>query len=156
MKYLKKSDLKDNNVKISQIREDSLPYDMYYITFDLVDGTSKTVRGFTEKGTIPRLDSEEWKRLKHFYKGEIKDFFFTRLFGDDGLMAKEQRDDYIYLGGNFLEDGYLASRHMRLKNGKTGQEQFDDNLFKLKMQVEALENKPEQENCGKLRKTLCY
>lgn len=149
MKYLKKSDLKDNNVKLSQICEDSLLYDMYYITFDLLDGTSKTIRGFTEKGTIPRFDSEKWKDLKKFYKGEIKDFFFTRLFGDDGLMAKEQREDYIYLGGNFLEDGYLANRYMRLENGKTGQEQFDDNLFKLKMQVEALENKPEQENCGK-------
>ena len=53
-------------------------------------------------------------------------------------------------GAKFLNGDTLFARITPcLENGKTGQEQFDDNLFKLKMQVEALENKPEQENCGK-------
>ena len=37
------------------------------------------------------------------------------------------------------------ARDIVLENGKTGQEQFDDNLFKLKLQVETIE-KEETEN----------
>ena len=54
-------------------------------------------------------------------------------------MIKEGREDYIYLG-HFDKKGYLANRFEIHANGKTGQENFDNNLWKLKMQVERYEN----------------
>lgn len=148
MGYIDEKEVIKENVKLTQRFDNKLPYDIYYVEFKLLDGTSKKVRVFSEKGTIPDMRSKEYEELKKSHGHEIKDFFFTRLLGKNGLMAKEGREDYIYLGGGFLESGYLASRHIVLENGKTGQEQFDDNLFKLKLQVEAIE-KEETENIGK-------
>ena len=145
MGYIDEKEVIKENVKLTQRFDNKLPYNIYYVEFKLLDGTSKKVRVFSEKGTIPDMRSKEYEKLKKSHGHEIKDFFFTRLLGRNGLMAKEGREDYIYLGGGFLEKGYLASRHIVLENGKTGQEQFDDNLFKLKLQVETIE-KEETEN----------
>ena len=151
MGYIDEKEVIKENVKLTQRFDDKLPYDIYYVEFKLLDGTSKKVRVFSEKGTIPDMHSKEYEELKKSYGREIKEFFFTRLLGKNGLMAKEGREDYIYLGGGFLERGYLASRHIVLENGKTGQEQFDDNLFKLKLQVETIEKEETEnkENTGK-------
>ena len=151
MGYIDEKEVIKENVKLTQGFNNKLPYDIYYVEFKLLDGTSKKVRVFSEKGTIPDIHSKEYEELKKSHGQEIKDFFFTRLLGRNGLMAEEGREDYIYLGGGFLESGYLANRHIILENGKTGQEQFDDNLFKLKLQVEAIEKEEREnkENTGK-------
>lgn len=62
------------------------------------------------------------------------------MIGPNGLMNKEGRDDYIYLGGELFKNGYIANRYMIQSNGKTGQQNFDDSLFNLKLKVRAKEN----------------
>ena len=140
MKYLEEKDIEKAKVKISESKIQLQKYDMYYITIPIKDGEIKKIRLFCEKGTIPEFQSDLFKTYKKNYKEELNYFFIKRLFGKNGLMLKQVRDDYIYLGGEFLQnDNYIASRHMIQKNGKTGQQNFDDNLFKIKMQVEAAE-----------------
>lgn len=51
-----------------------------------------------------------------------------------------------YICGDFLKDGYISDRFRIQSNGKTGQQNFDDNLFKIKMQVEAKEKNNNGEN----------
>lgn len=71
----------------------------------------------------------------------LTDFFVKRLIGEQGLMNKEGRDDFIYLGGELYKNGYIANRHMIQSNGKTGQQNFDESLFRIKLQVQAKEGK---------------
>lgn len=71
----------------------------------------------------------------------LTDFFVKRLIGEQGLMNKEGRDDFIYLGGELYKNGYIANRHMIQSNGKTGQQNFDERLFRIKLQVQAKEGK---------------
>ena len=140
MKYLEEKDIEKAKVKISESKIQLQKYDMYYITIPIKDGEIKKIRLFCEKGTILEFQSDLFKTYKKNYKEELNYFFIKRLFGKNGLMLKQVRDDYIYLGGEFLQnDNYIASRHMIQENGKTGQQNFDDNLFKIKMQVEAAE-----------------
>lgn len=146
MGYIKSNEINKEKTRLSQTIAPSLPYDMYIVKIELKDGTIRTVKVFCEKGTIPDSRTELYKEYKKNYKEELKDFFFNRLLDDDGLMAKEGRDDYIYLGGNFLQNGYIASRYIMQPNGKTGQENFDANLFTLKLQVEALEQEQDPSN----------
>ncbi|MCI8309669.1 MAG: hypothetical protein HFJ45_05700 [Clostridia bacterium] len=141
MRYLKDDDVVKVNLTKSPIKLDK--YDMYYIRFQMTNGKVKTVRAFCEKGTFPDFQSNDFEQIKQIY-GEnlISDFFIKRLLGENGLMNKEGRDDYIYLGGNLLKNNYLANRYMIQQNGKTGQQNFDDNLFSLKLQIQAKENIP--------------
>ncbi len=91
--------------------------------------------------TFPEFNSSELKKLQQVYGTKLlSDFFVKRLIGDQGLMNKEKRDDYIYLGGELYKNGYIANRHMIQANGKTGQQNFDENLFSIKLQVQAKEN----------------
>lgn len=144
MEYIEEKDIEKSKVKVSESKIQLEKYDMYYITIPMKDGTIRKARLFCEKGTFPSLKSDSFKKYKENYREELIYFFIQRLFGSNGLMSKQKRDDYIYLGGEFLQnDGYIASRCMIQENGKTGQENFDNNLFKIKMQVEA---KEEQKN----------
>lgn len=144
MNYLNEEDIDTRDIMISKNVIHLDKYDMYYINFKMKDGTDKQVRVFCEKGTFPSFDSDLFKRYQKNYPKEISIFFIKRLLGPNGLMAKSNRDDYIYLGGEFLKDGCVANRGMIQSNGKTGQENFEDNFFKTKMRVEAIENKEKQ------------
>lgn len=146
MKYINENEIDNEKLLLTQALDSSLPYDMYYVTFQLKDGSYRQVRVFCEKGTIPDMKTEEYKDLKKKYNSKLKHFFFDRLVGPNSLMLEEGRDDYIYLGGDFLKDGYLANRFIVQSNGKSGQENFDSNLFKLKLQVERIEAEQELEN----------
>lgn len=145
MGYIKEEEIVKNNIKLSKSPIHLDKYDMYYIKFQMKTGITKTVRTFCEKGTFPDFKSEELKSLQRKYsKNIIFNFFVKRLIGESGLMNKEGRDDYIYLGGELCKNGYLANRYMIQSNGKTGQQNFDDNLFRLKIQVQAKENMLQQ------------
>ncbi len=151
MGYIKEDEINGNKITISKKVLHLDKYDMYYVNFPMKNGSTRVVRVFCEKGTFPDLESKEFKRLQQNYGRELANFFIKRLIGSNGLIAKEGRDDYIYLGGDFLKNGYIASRNMIQSNGKTGQQNFDNNLFKIQMQVETKENTPttpEQSDTG--------
>lgn len=140
MVYVKEDEFVKNNIKISKAPFELNEYDMYYIKFQMKDGKRKIVRTFCEKNTFPNFGSKQFQELVQVYGKNITvDFFVKRLIGPQGLMAKEGRDDYIYLGGELCKNGYLATRYMIQENGKTGQQNFDANLFRLKLQVESKE-----------------
>lgn len=140
MACIKEEDIVRNNIRLCKAPIDLDKYDMYYIKFGMRNGSTKTVKAFCEKGTFPEFQSEEFKQLQQVYGTNITfDFFVKRLIGQDGLMNKEGRDDYIYLGGELCKNGYIANRNMLQSNGKTGQQNFDTNLFNLKLQVESKE-----------------
>lgn len=115
-------------------------YDMYIIEFELLNGEKRKLRAFAEKNTLPKIGSDEWNALKENNKGDIYTFFIGRLLDEDGLLKKQRRSDYIYLGGNFRKNGRIASRNMKQPNGKTGQENFDSKLFDIKLKSEIREN----------------
>ena len=141
MKYLKEEEIVKNRIKLGKAPINLEKYDMYYVEFLLKTGDVKKIRVFCEKGTFPEFNSSEFKKLQQVYGTKIlSDFFVRRLIGPQGLMNKENRDDYIYLGGELFKNGYLANRHMIQSNGKTGQQNFDENLFGIKLKVQAKEN----------------
>lgn len=145
--YIKEKEIIKNKIKLSKAPIKLDKYDMYYIKFQMRTGSTKIVKAFCEKGTFPDFHSEEFKKIQQDYGKNITyDFFVKRLIGQNGLMYKEGRDNYIYLGGELLKNGYIANRHMVQPNGKTGQQNFDDSLFSLKLQVKAKENVSQNNN----------
>lgn len=141
MEYIKEEEIVKNNIKISKAPIQLDKYDMYYVDFLMKTGHTKKVRVFCEKGTFPEFNSNEFNRLQQMYGPKlITDFFVKRLIGEQGLMNKECRDDFIYLGGELYKNGYIANRYMKQSNGKTGQQNFDDNLFSIRLQVQTKEN----------------
>ena len=141
MGYIKEEEIVRNDIKLFKAPINLDKYDMYYIKFQMRTGSTKIVRVFCEKGTFPDFQSEEFQKIQQDYgKNLISDFFVKRLIGQNGLMTKEGRDDYIYLGGELCKNGYIADRYMIQPNGKTGQQNFEDSLFSLKLQVQAKEN----------------
>ena len=141
MAYIKEEEIVKNNIKLSKAPIHLDKYDMYYIVFLMKTGKTKQVRVFCEKGTFPEFNSDEFKKTQQAYGSKLlTDFFVKRLIGQNGLMNKEGRDDFIYLGGELNKNGYIANRHMVQANGKTGQQNFDENLFNLRLQVQAKEN----------------
>ena len=139
--YILEDQIDRDNIDISYIaRVDK--YDMYYITFSLITGGTRTIRAFCEKNTFPPdLKSIEIEELERKYgrTSLIADFFVKRLIGKDSLLVKEKRDDFIYLGGNLFENKMLANRYMIQQNGKTGQDNFDEKLLSIKLKVQAIE-----------------
>lgn len=139
MKYIDKNDIIESKTTISANVIHLDKYDMYYVNFEMKDGTHKKVRVFSESGTIPDFNSVQFKEYQKHYSKELGIFFAGRLLGPQGLMAEANRDDYIYLGGEFLKNGYIANRSMIQSNGKTGKENFENNFFSIKMKVENIE-----------------
>ena len=101
---------------------DEVPFDFYIIRLVYKDGTCRDIRAYCESGTSDKLVDEKEKEL----------FFIKRLFGKDGLIVKEQRNDYIYLGGINNEKGNESrySRFNKSSNGKTMQQIIDDKVYK--------------------------
>lgn len=141
MKYLNKEDVDSNNITISTNVMHLEKYDMYYINIGLKNGKVKQVKVFCEKGTFPDIESNAFRACQKQYGKELSTVFVESLLGPDGLMAKAGRDDYIYLGGDFMENGRIINRWVIHENGKLGKENFEDDFFKIKMQVEAREEK---------------
>ena len=154
MAYIKEEEIVKNNIKLSKAPIQLDKYDMYYVEFLMKTGQTKKVRVFCEKGTFPEFNSTEFKRLQQIYGSKLlTDFFVKRLIGEQGLMNKEGRDDFIYLGGELYKNGYIANRHMIQSNGKTGLQNFDENLFSIKLQVQAKENQNPMTSNEKAGKT---
>ena len=143
MKYLKEDEVVKSKTKLTKAPIQLEKYDMYYVDFLMKTGQTKRVRTFCEKGTFPEFNSEEFNKLYQKYGPQLLiNFFAKRLVGEESLMKQEGRDDFIYLGGDLLKNGYIASREMIQSNGKTGQQNFDDSLFNIKLQVQAEEYTP--------------
>ena len=138
MSYIIKGEAKAARVLNSHIYLDK--YDMYYVQFLMKTGDIRTIRVFCEKETFSRYNTSDPTELEKVCgKKRIDTFFIERLIGEEGLMNKEGRDDYIYLGGEFGKNGYLANRCIVQANGKTGQQNFDENLSNIKLQVKEKE-----------------
>ena len=135
MSYIIREEAKAARVLNSHIYLDK--YDMYYVQFLMKTGDIRTIRVFCEKETFSRYNTSEPTELEKVCgRKRIDDFFVERLIGEQGLMNKEGRNDYIYLGG---KHGPIPDRHMIQANGKTGQQNFDENLSNIKLQVEEKE-----------------
>ncbi len=93
--------------------DEGLFLDFYIIRLFYPNDTYKDIRAYCEHETSSQLTNDE-KKL----------FFIKRLFGQNGLIVKERRNDYIFLGGinrapNAKE---RFSRFNISSNGKTMQE----------------------------------
>ena len=93
---------------------------LYIIRLKYNDGSYKDVRAYCDFGTSANLVDEKEKEI----------FFVSRLFGENGLIAKERRNDYIYLGG-LNKDVNSRNRFSRFNpagNGKSMQQSVDEML----------------------------
>lgn len=118
--YVKISRYERSNRRIISINE--IPFDFYIIRLVYADGTCKDIRAYCEAGTSDKLVDDKEKEL----------FFIKRLFGKDGLIIKEQRNDYIFLGGinSDRSNTFKYSRFNKSNNGKTMQQLIDDRVYK--------------------------
>ena len=96
-------------------------YDMYKIEITYNTGDSKTIKVFCEYGTdIPK---------------EIRNnFLFWNLWGDDGLIEKQGREDYIFLGRLEKDDNgnYVGNRFYKMPNGQDAQAAFEERYLGIK------------------------
>lgn len=94
-------------------------FSLYIIRLMYKDGTHKDIRVCCELGTRDQLSDEE-----------LKTFFVDRLFGDDGLIVKQQRNDFIFLGGINTDPSSNSrySRFNKASDGREMQEVFDAGL----------------------------
>lgn len=93
-------------------------FDFYVIRLKYQDGTYKDMRVYCEYETSKKLANEQEKNY----------FFIKRLFGKNGLIIKEKRNDYIFLGG-INKDQSSGARYSRYNigaNGKTMQRIFSE------------------------------
>lgn len=75
--------------KITSLNLEGTPVDLYVIKLKYHDGTWRSIRVYTDPNVERALATDEAKKA----------FFVNQLFGyDDGLIKKQQRTDYIYLG----------------------------------------------------------
>ena len=75
--------------KITSLNIEDTSVDLYVIKLKYFDGTWKSIRVYTDPNVEQALATDEDKKA----------FFVSQLFGyDDGLIKKQKRTDYIYLG----------------------------------------------------------
>ncbi len=93
---------------------------LYIIRLKYNDGSYKDVRAYCDFETSSKLIDEKEKEI----------FFVSRLFGKNGLIVKEKRNDYIYLGGltKDVNSKNRFSRYNPAGNGKTMQQAVDEML----------------------------
>ena len=103
------------------INENGQPsYDMYIVTLIYSNNTKKEIKVFSD---INAIDVHN--------KPLAKAFIIDRLLGKNGLMEKEGRDDYIFLG-QLIKNGicYTADRYYRdSKTNKNAQQHFDEEVY---------------------------
>ncbi len=118
--------------KRSSIHIDDEWLQLYIIRLFYKDGTYKDLRAYCEDETSDALVDENEKEY----------FFVKRLFGRDGLIVKEQRNDFIYLGGIDKERNSKTkySRFNKCSNGKTYQQLIDERFQKEILPILSLEN----------------
>ncbi|MBP3707452.1 MAG: metallophosphoesterase [Clostridia bacterium] len=131
-------DIRRDSFKIEDSGLDFAKYEMYYVRYKLNNGQDKVVRAFIDKGTFSENSNiQELKKCKSEYKQFLMDFFVRRLFGPNGYMHDDGRSDMIYLGTITISrrDKAIVDRNHKRPNGKDAHEEFENSLFKLKMQV---------------------
>ena len=102
------------NVGSISVSDDDV-LNIYFIKFIYKDNTEKYIRVL--------CDHDSSKKLDHYEK---ENFFIKRLFGDNGLIVKNNRNDYIYLGAvNDKTAKYRIDRFKLRKEGITAYEQFE-------------------------------
>lgn len=90
--------------------------DIYFIKFIYKDNTEKYIRVLCDHDSSQKLNSRE-----------KEEFFINRLFGNNGLIVKNNRNDYIYLGTvNPKTAKYRIDRFKQRNEGITGYEQFEN------------------------------
>ena len=89
------------------------------IKFKLIDNSERIIKIISDFGTSEKLVTKENK----------KRFYIDRLFGVDGLIVKEGRNDYIYVGG-INENTGTPTRFKKNSEGKTYNELVDEWLRK--------------------------
>lgn len=100
-----------------------LLYNMYIVTLIYSDGSRKEIKVFAD------INSVDISR-----KSLVEGFIINRLSGKNGLIAKEGRDDYIFLGKLTENDKghYTPSRtYMVEGTNKNAQQYFDENILPL-------------------------
>ena len=107
MGYITDNDIIKGKTKIAKVKIDLDKYDMYYITFTLKNGETRTVRVFTMKDAFPDFQSDKFKNINKqsnnsSTKSVIEKFFIDRLINSGGLMAQKGRDDYFFLDGKLF------------------------------------------------------
>lgn len=114
--------------KISQkaavltLRGQSL-YDMYIVTLTFQDKTQKKIKVFTDINSIDIND----KQL-------AKEFVIDRLLGENGLIKKEGRDDYIFLGklSENVKGQQIPNRYYKMSGtNKNAQQFFDEDIYPM-------------------------
>ena len=139
MSYIDWYDFDDYEISKNIIHLDQ--YDMYYVKFKMKDGTSKVVRVFCDKGSIPEPYTKKHKEQEAWYEAfdsNLTEAILMGLVGQNGLMNEQGRNDYIYIG-DFR--GGLNNMHYPIYDGKTRTKLnlFEDNLFRTQLQVQAIE-----------------
>jgi len=119
-------------------KSDNPIYDMYYLEITYDTGEKETIKLFSEHGTID-MKISDMKIQKYF--------FVDRLFGENGLIKKQGRKDYIFLGR--LEKGengeYKANRHYLMSNKKETAQQYFDRCYEKIEEVLEKKNKQREE-----------
>ena len=102
-------------------RKDGRPlYDMYIVTLIHEDNTSSEIKVFTGINTIDINN----KQL-------VENFIIKRLLGDNNLMEKEGRDDYIFLGQLNKDDKSINRFYIEQGTNKNAQQYFDEIAYPL-------------------------
>ena len=107
---------KSHVIDISDSDTYELYLELYIIRLHYKDGSYRDIRAFCEPGISQNLTKEEQE-----------DFFFKSLFGANGLIAKDSRNDYLYLGGlnkSANKDKYPTSRYNKAEDGQSINDKF--------------------------------
>ena len=123
-------------------------WDMYDLKITYYNGFEKHLKLFSEHDSIDNNIPDNIKKW----------FFIDRLYGPNGLIIKEDRDDYLFLGKLYKTDkGYEASRiyhSFYCENGKNAQTTFDEHyesiMTTVNMQEEAKKQEKERQEKNKL------
>lgn len=123
-------------------------WDMYDLKITYYNGFEKHLKLFSEHDSIDNNIPDNIKKW----------FFIDRLYGPNGLIIKEDRDDYLFLGKLYKTDkGYETSRFYHsfyCENGKNAQTTFDEHyesiMTTVNMQEEAKKQEKERQEKNKL------
>ena len=151
MGYITDNDIIKGKTKIAKVKIDLDKYDMYYITFALKNGETRTVRAFTMKDAFPDFESDKFKKINKqtnngSTKSAIEQFFIDRLINLDGLMAQKRRDDYLFLDGNLMFGDKILLLNKTESNGKTVAQNFENARESIQKKVESAERAQQAKN----------
>lgn len=129
---MKREIIKYNLKRIGTKKNPPCTYDVYDLELIISDGTKDHITLYAD---VPiqgqTIDPREDERCEAW-------FFCERLFGKNGLIKKQGRDDNIYLGTLYKNNRgeYRATRGYFIAENYTAQQHFDVFLSKMKNQKE--------------------